>query len=184
MPYLFEHLDSIEELLGKAPLGLITDVDGTISETAPTPQEAKVSPLCHHYLSILCRHLALVAAISGRPAAQIRDIVGIDSMVYIGNHGLELWAEEHVELAEGTEAYSEIISTITKALSRLLPAEGIWIEDKRLTASIHYRLHPEPELAKRAILAALQQSPEAQKVRIIPGRQLTSCRLRQIRGQR
>ena len=98
MSYAFEQLELIEALLRKPPFGLISDVDGTISQTAPTPQQAKVSPMCRHYLSILCRHLALVAAISGRPAAEARNMVGIDGMVYIGNHGLERWSEGHSEI--------------------------------------------------------------------------------------
>jgi trehalose 6-phosphate phosphatase len=170
VPYVFEHLDLIEKLLRQSPFGLIVDVDGTISETAPTPQQASVSPLCRHYLSLLCPHLALVAAVSGRPAAQVRDMIGIDGMVYLGNHGLERWTEGHSELTEEAEAYSKIISSIVEKLPRLLSTEGIIIEDKRLTASIHFRLHPEPESAKRAILAALQQLPQVGELRVIQGR--------------
>ena len=103
MSYLFDYLDSIKGLLRRSPFGLITDVDGTISETAPTPQEAKVHSLCQRYLSELCRHLPLVAAISGRSVAQVRDMVGIDGMVYVGNHGLEVWVEgdAHTNTIEG-----------------------------------------------------------------------------------
>jgi trehalose 6-phosphate phosphatase len=170
--YLFDHLDSVKGLLSQSPFGLITDVDGTISETAPTPQEARVHPLCQHYLWELCRHLPLVAAISGRSVAQVRDMVGIDGMVYIGNHGLEIWAGGKSELAEGAAGYPEVIAAVIEGLTRRLPMEGLWIEDKRLTVSIHYRLHPAPEQAKEAILAALRQLPQARVLRIIPGRKV------------
>jgi len=79
--YVFNHLDLIQEALKRSPFGLITDVDGTISQTAPTPQQAKISPLCHYYLSNLCNHLALVATISGRPAIEIKNMIKIDGMV-------------------------------------------------------------------------------------------------------
>ena len=55
MPYLFDHLDSVRELLALSPLGLITDVDGTISEIAPSPGEARVSQVCR-LLSLGVRH--------------------------------------------------------------------------------------------------------------------------------
>ncbi len=168
--YLFEHLDSVKGLLERSPFGLITDVDGTISETAPTPPEAKVTPLCRHYLSELCRHLPLVAAISGRSVDQVRDMVGVDGMVYVGNHGLEVWADGKSELAEGVEDYPEVIAAVIEGLSHLLPTEGLRIEDKRLTASIHYRLHPAPERAKETIMAALRQLPQARGIRIIQER--------------
>ena len=170
MSYLFNHLDSIKKALRRPPFGLITDVDGTISETAPTPQEAEVSPLCHQYLSLLCRHLALVAAISGRPAPEVRDMIKIDRMVYIGNHGLERWAEGHSEVAEGVKDYSKVIKAAIKELTPLLSMEGIRIENKGITATIHYRLCPSTEAAKRDILVALGNSIQAKSLRIIHGK--------------
>ena len=111
MPYLLDHLNFIGDLLKQPTFGLITDVDGTISETAPTPEQAKVTPLCRTYLSILIPHLTVVATISGRPAVEIKNMIGINGMVYIGNHGLERWIEGHSELSE--EAKDYVIATWT-----------------------------------------------------------------------
>ena len=170
MSYLFNHLDLIEEALRRSPFGLITDVDGTISKTAPTPQEAEVSPLCRQYLPLLCKHLALVAAISGRPAIEVKNMIKIDRIVYIGNHGLERWAEGHLELAKGVKDYSKVIKAATEELSRLLSIEGIRIEDKGITATIHYRLCHKPQSARRDVLNVLKDSPYAQRLRIMQER--------------
>jgi len=167
MPYAFNHLDLIEELLKRSPLGLITDVDGTISPTAPTPQQAQVSPLCHHYLAILCHQLALVAAVSGRPALEVKNMVGIDGMVYIGNHGLERWAGGRSEFVEGAQDYLEVIKATIKELMPPLSMEGINIENKGVTATIHYRLYPEHQSARNAILAAIENSPHAKRLRVM-----------------
>ena len=105
MPYLFDHLDSVRKALVVSPFGLITDIDGTISEIAPVPQEAQVSPVCRGSLVILTEQLELVAAISGRPAVEAREMIGIDGMVYIGNHGLERWEGGVVKIVEGLERY-------------------------------------------------------------------------------
>ncbi len=148
----------------------MTDVDGTISKTAPTPQEAEVSPVCRQYLSLLGKHLALVAAISGRPAIEVKNMVKIDRMVYIGNHGLERWANGNSELAQGVKDYAKVIKAATEEFTRLLSIEGIRIENKGITATIHYRLCPKPEAAKRDILAALENSTHAKSLRILPGR--------------
>ena len=170
MSYLFNHLDLIEKALGRSPFGLITDVDGTISETAPTPQAAVVSPICRQYLSTLCNHLALVAAISGRPAIEAKNMIKIDRMVYIGNHGLERWTEGHSELTKGAKAYSKVIKAAIEDLTPLLSIEGIRIEDKGITATIHYRLCPNPELAERDILLTLGDSTRAKSLQITPGK--------------
>ena len=170
MSHVFDHLDLIEEILRRSPFGLITDVDGTISPTAPTPQQAKVSPLCQHYLSILCNQLALVAAISGRPALEVKNIVNIEGIVYIGNHGLERWIEGHSEFAKDVQDYAKVIKSAIKALTPLLDIEGVSIEDKGITATIHYRLSPEPQVAERHILTALKNSPQAKGLQIVQER--------------
>ncbi len=157
----------IEEVLRQSPFGLITDVDGTISQTAPTPQQASVSPLCRHYLSLLCNHLALVAAISGRPAAEVKDMIKIDGMVYIGNHGLERWTEGHSEFPKDAQDYSTVVKDAIKELTPSLSIKGVIIEDKGVTATIHYRLCPEPQSAEKVILAAIDNSPRARSLRII-----------------
>jgi trehalose 6-phosphate phosphatase len=170
VPYVFEHLNLIEEVIRRSPFGLITDVDGTISQIAPTPQQASVSPLCHHYLSILCKHLALVAAISGRPAAEVKDMIRIDGMVYIGNHGLERWAEGHSEFPKNIQDYLKVVKDTIKELTPLLTIKGVTIEDKGITATIHYRLCPEPQSVEKDILAAIEDSPPARSLRIIQER--------------
>jgi len=163
-------LDLIEEALGRSPFGLITDVDGTISPTAPTPQQAKVSPLCRHYLSILCNQLALVAAISGRPAVEVKNMIRIDGIVYIGNHGLERWSKGGSEFPPEVQGYSEVIKSAIQELTPLLNIEGVTIENKGITATIHYRLCPEPQSAKTHILTAVNNSPHARGLRIIQER--------------
>jgi len=171
MPYLFEHLDSVEAIIKLRPFGFITDVDGTISETAPTPRQARISPLCRRYLAALSQHLPLVAAISGRPAQEVKDMIKIDSMVYIGNHGLERWTGGHSEFARDIQDYPGIINSVLKELTPLLNnIAGIIIENKGITASIHYRLCREPEQVAQQILAALRNLPPVKQLRILQDR--------------
>jgi len=170
VPYVFDYLDVIREALRRSFFGLITDVDGTISQTAPTPQQAKVTPLCRRYLSALCNHLALVAAISGRPAAEVKSMINIDGMIYIGNHGLERWVGGHSEFIKDAQDYPPVLEAVTKELSPLLSIEGLSIDNKRITVTIHYRLCHDPQSAERHILAAIENSPHARSLRIIKGR--------------
>ena len=170
MPYVFNHLDLIKEALRRSPFGLITDIDGTISQSAPTPQQAEVSPLCRQYLSALCNHLALVAAISGRPVAEVKNMINIDGMVYIGNHGLERWSEGHTEFTKDVQDYFNVIKAAIEELTPLLAMKGISIDNKGVTASIHYRLCHDPQSAERHILATIENSPHARGLRTIQER--------------
>ena len=167
MPYVFDHLDVIKESLKRSPFGFITDVDGTISQTAPTPQQARVTPLCRRYLSALCNHLALVAAISGRQAAEAKNMINIDEMVYIGNHGLERWVGGHSEFIKDAHDYPLVIEAVAKELSPLLSIEGLSIDNKGVTLTIHYRLCTDHRSARQDILAAIENSPHARSLRIM-----------------
>jgi len=167
---VFDHLDLIQEALQRSPFGLITDVDGTISQTAPTPQQARVSPACRLYLDKLCKRLALVAAISGRQASEVHSMLRITGMVYIGNHGLERWSGGHNELHQDARDYVAMIASATGELAPLLSIDGVSIENKGVTATIHYRLCPEPQLAEAKILKAVQALSQAGSLRVVKNR--------------
>ncbi len=170
MPYLLENLGSITEVLRRTPFGLITDVDGTISNIAPTPQAAKVWPPCRHALAILVKHLALVAAISGRPAVEVRNMVKVDGVVYIGNHGMEHWDEGNLKPTEDIADYSAVITATIDELTPVLSRPDIILETKGITATIHYRLCPNHQAARREILAALKKATPAKRLRIMSGK--------------
>ncbi|MFC1913269.1 trehalose-phosphatase [Chloroflexota bacterium] len=170
MSSVFYHLDLIQEVLNQSPFGLITDVDGTISPTAPTPQQANISPLCHRYLSKLSHQLALVAAVSGRAASEVNRMINIDGMIYIGNHGLERWSEDQADFHKDVREYDKVIEIALRELAPLLSIEGIIIENKGVTATIHYRLCRNPELAEAQILKVVAASSQVGNLKIIRDR--------------
>ena len=91
-------------------------------------------------------------------------------MVYLGNHGLEHWRGIKNEFPNITHDYSKVIKPVIKELTPLLSSEGISIEDKGITATIHYRLSPKPQLAERKILKALNNSTQTKRLRVIRGK--------------
>lgn len=170
MPSLFDHLDFIKGFVSLSPLGLITDIDGTISWTASTPAEAKISPICHHYLAIFSKRLKTVAVISGRPVTQMREMLGLEEIVYIGNHGFERWVGGKVKLCNEVGQYPALIEATLQDLKPVFTIEGIFLENKGATASIHYRLCKDPENVKSQILAAIANSPVAKGLQVRQGR--------------
>lgn len=174
---IFHHLDAVEELLAFTRFGLLTDVDGTISEIAPSPAEAEVSPLCQRALERLVDKLDLVAAISGRPALEVRDMVGVEGVVYLGNHGLE-WLDKKGKLgfSPKAEEYREQVQMALCELSALECYPGVFLEDKGLTGAIHYRMAADPEDARMDILMAIALSPSAGGLRITEGRKVIELR--------
>ena len=88
-------------------------------------------------------------------------------MVYIGNHGMERWTEGHSEFVRDAQDYPPVIEAVTKELSPLLSIKGLIIESKGVTATIHYRLCPDHQSARRDILAAIDNSPHAKSLQIM-----------------
>ncbi|MBE0479605.1 MAG: trehalose-phosphatase [Dehalococcoidia bacterium] len=175
MPYLFDHVESVRRFLRSAPLGLFTDIDGTISKIERSSAEAEVTPACRESLAILVQRLALVAAVSGRRVADSIRMVGLEGMVYIGNHGYEICCDGRFSRVPGVDGYAAEIRRLLERLSENIPA-GVVISDKEVTAAIHYRRCPDPERARQAILAALLGPARDAGLRISQGKMVLEIR--------
>jgi len=133
----------LKPLLTKARLGLITDVDGTISPIVRKPEDAQVTPRNRELLRELQARLPLVAVISGRSAADIQARVGLPGLIYVGNHGFETWVDGRVEpMPEAAAFRPQLEAAIAEIRAGLAPA--MQLEDKGLTLSVHYRQTADP----------------------------------------
>jgi len=120
--------------------------------------------------------LPLVAAISGRPVLEAKEMVGVDGMVYVGNHGLERWRNGVTEYVEGVEGYREKLAASRQELAALLAIEGLYIEDKGVALAIHYRNCPDRRRAKESILKQVEGSRSAQGFKVIEGKMVVELR--------
>lgn len=119
---------------------ILLDVDGVLAPIVDVPHEAVVPAATREELRRLHGRYALVACISGRSGADARRIVGLDELVYVGEHGLELEPE--------ATAWSERLQVFASSVD--------WddIERKPLTVSLHYR-RAEDEEEALSMLAAV-----------------------------
>jgi trehalose 6-phosphate phosphatase len=69
---------------------ILTDVDGTLAPIVERAEDAAVPAAAREALATLSERYALVGCISGRRALEARRLVGLDTLAYAGNHGLEL----------------------------------------------------------------------------------------------
>ena len=113
-----------------ARAALLLDADGTLAPIVPRPEDARVPHETQAELRRLNDHYALVACISGRTGEDAQNVVGVPELVYVGNHGLELEPE--------AEAWAERLH----AFLQRIEWPGV-VEDKHLSASLHYRNAPE-----------------------------------------
>ena len=156
-------------LLKEGTIGLLLDLDGTISEMVPQPDEASVSPSIKAVLKKLHRSLPLVSIVTGRSARQARDIVGIEDLVYVGNHGLERLIGGRTTLAEEASSHVPSLRRLLTLLRENLIPEGLTFEDKGGSFAIHYRHAPDPDVARGSILKAIEEMAEGE-VRTLMGK--------------
>lgn len=129
-------------------LGLVTDVDGTISPIVDVPEQARVSERAARALALLSQRLPVVAVISGRAAKDVAERVGLPGLVYLGNHGLERWVEGQARVMPSAAAYREALEAAGREIEAILEA-GMQPEDKGATLSFHYRRARDPGVAER-----------------------------------
>lgn len=135
--------DGLERRRVRYLLGL--DFDGTLAPVARKPVLAQLPPYNRRLLLRLTKlRRARVAIVSGRALVDVREKVGVEGLIYVGNHGLEIqdpsgrvWVHPQARRTE----------TLMRRLARLLAKEvrdypGVFVEDKGVTLSVHYRLLP------------------------------------------
>ena len=123
--------------------GLCCDFDGTIAPIVVDPQAARPVPAAVVALHEIARELAVVAVISGRPAAFLAERLELESyrspLRAIGLHGLEeCFADGRIERRAGVSAWRPTIETVRDRLQAVLPKD-VKVEDKGYGITVHWR---------------------------------------------
>jgi trehalose 6-phosphate phosphatase len=155
MAVRLDDISSLKPILGQRPFGLATDIDGTLSPIADTPDMAAVTPLCRRYLAEIAQRVEVVAAISGRAVEVARRMVGLEELVYIGNHGLSWWRQGREETLAEAVPYETTVREAKRELAVRLDLPGLLLEDKGPILALHYRRCADRQAARAAILDAL-----------------------------
>jgi trehalose 6-phosphate phosphatase len=168
------------EVLSHEPAGLLTDIDGTVSQIAPTPDEAVVAQPARDALNRLCGQLALTGVVTGRSAAAGESLVRVSGLTYVGNHGMERKRGDVVWQNPDAVANSDAVRAALIELGDVARdaglADGVVVEDKRLSGSVHYRLTPDPDAARSVLLPAALAAASRHGLRVTEGRMVIELR--------
>ena len=141
LPSLLDHMDAALAGLRGRDVGLVLDFDGTLAELVGSPQDAVVHPDAAAALRSLASRLTLTAVMSGRPAADVRERVGVEGAAYIGNHGAEWIVEGDLRVADDYAAdTSGDIRRAMAAIRAAVDEPGMVWEDKGFSGTAHYRM--------------------------------------------
>jgi trehalose-phosphatase len=142
MNFLFDHLREILDRVGASKkIFFFLDYDGTLTDIVPHPDDARLSEEMKTTLTLLKRSPKVsLAIVSGRSLRDIRNRVGLKGIYYVGNHGMEVFEPQSgvrqlfpKRVARGLEVISDRLNFEFRGI------EGIFVENKKWTLSIHYR---------------------------------------------
>jgi trehalose-phosphatase len=148
MKYLFSQISKIKKLLRNKSILLLLDYDGTLTPIAKTPSKEIIKREIKVLLQKLSGSLyCKVGIISGRKLKDIKSLIGESNIIYAGNHGLEIQGLKGKLKSLALPHIKLVLRKIVLGLQkRLLGIKGVFIEDKGLTLSVHYRLVKEKDL--------------------------------------
>lgn len=174
-------LSDLQIVLDQRPLGIVFDIDGTLSPIAPTPDEAQLFPGVVSLLEELHKK-AHIAILTGRAIDNGAKMVNMDGLTYIGSHGLE-WSEglpwlHPVRVVPGATEYIESVKKLLDlAHQQLAQQPGITVEYKGIGGTIHYRLAPDPEQARQMILSLLEKPAQQANLYLNEGKRAVEVRV-------
>ena len=145
MEHLFTAWGVIRPRLAKAGhILLLSDYDGTLTPIVERPEDADLpKETCLLLRELGHQHRYTFGIISGRAIGDLKERVGLEDVVYAGNHGLEIEGPNlrfvHAAAKELAKNLPPLCHSLKQSLETMA---GVLVEDKGLTLSVHFRTTP------------------------------------------
>jgi trehalose-phosphatase len=157
---------------------LALDFDGTLAPIVPRPDDAALPPAARRAIERLARdERMLLAIVSGRGLADARGRVPIDGVYFAGNHGLEIEgpgvSHMHDEARAARPLLERCLARIHESVGR---EPGVFVEDKGLTLSVHFRRVEDAERATALARRTVELCGAEPGVRCTTGKKVVEIR--------
>jgi trehalose 6-phosphate phosphatase len=143
MQHLFQAWQEFLKDYRAAPhILFLADYDGTLAQIVGRPEDAVLSVSVKEKLKDMARKpQTSVGVISGRSLKDLKAMVGIEGIYYSGNHGLEIEGPGLSYVHPQAEAARATMKDLAaKLVGPLRHIEGVIVQEKGLSVSVHYRL--------------------------------------------
>jgi len=166
----------LRRLLETRPSGILSDIDGTLSRIADSPDAAVVDPGIREALRALSARVDVIGVATGRAARDARRMLDLDDVVYLGNHGMERLEGEQLVVATEAAASVPAIDSVLETTKARIAEPGIVFENKGVTGSIHYRNTANPTAMRERILEVVSPLANTSGLRVSEGRMVIELR--------
>jgi trehalose 6-phosphate phosphatase len=143
MKYLFDDKERIvEDVTSRDRRAFFLDYDGTLTPLVEDSQKASLSPKYRKVIaSLLQNEKHFVCIISGRAIEQLEGFIGVKGLILAGNHGMEIAGPDISYVNNGALRAKTLLREIAQMLrEKLSDFDGVLVEDKGFTVSVHYRM--------------------------------------------
>lgn len=169
-----------EKIAGARELALFLDYDGTLTPIVKHPSRARLAAGMRQLLRKLAAQPGIwVALVSGRELGELRRMVRLPRLCYVGNHGLELHGPKMRYLNPVARRSRPVMRRIAGALrSEIRGVKGAWVEDKGLSLSAHFRgVEPaEKILVRNGFYRVVRPYQEKGRVCVTSGKEVFEVR--------
>jgi len=156
------------------------DYDGTLAAIVGRPEDARLTAGVREKLKALSKKPETsVGVISGRSVQELKAMVSIAGIYYSGNHGLEIEGPDlkyiHPQAETSRGIMRDLAAQFTAALKNI---EGVIVQEKGLSLSVHYRLaKPENEGAIASVVKRITASyVDKGEIRVFPMKKIWEIR--------
>ena len=148
------------------PLAFFFDLDGTLAELQPRPEQVFIPAETLAALECLTRQHG-VAVVSGRPLAEIDGFTAPLHLPAAGVHGAE-WRDPQGEVHRVTLDESLLAQVRERLEAALAPHPDLLLERKSVAFALHYRQAPEKEALVRELAEGI--AAEHPEFKLQPGK--------------
>jgi trehalose 6-phosphate phosphatase len=162
---------------------LASDFDGTLAPIVEDPERAYADPDAVAALGRLGERVGAIVVITGRPArtavdlGRFRGVAGLDSMIVVGQYGVERWdaATDEYRVPPDPPQLSSVAAELPKILDSLRLGEAR-IEDKGRAIAVHTRSLPDPNAALADLADPLADLADRHGLVLTPGKSVWEIR--------
>jgi trehalose-phosphatase len=173
-PEVFKRIRRAQSVL------LFLDFDGTLVRLRRRREDVRLSQRAKRILERLAGGTLSVVIISGRDIRNIKELVGIETLEYVGLHGAQRNRRSTVLSPAARQAITSA-KEIAKAELKSVPA--ISVEDKDLSFAVHYRGASRTSVEKAEKVLGRFLAASHDNVRILSGDKVWEFLPRELPGK-
>jgi trehalose 6-phosphate phosphatase len=155
---------------------LMCDFDGTLAPIQGDPGKCILLPDIRKQLEMIVHTgNSHVAILSGRSLSDIQRKVPIKDIYHAGSHGLEISGPQIRYVHPGAVAAKDIIDKVRRKLKEEIGnIEGILIEKKKFSFTLHYRManRADGAFVRKTFYKIISENPEKQNLAILKGKKV------------